>query len=274
MDGTTEVSREELAQAEQSALECLVVYWQLDMLLHVHLGKLLRSRKSKKRRDRSAENAFLTRAQETVKEAIGTLDRAKRVMPDHVLAAIVKGSAANGNLPGVSIGPLQYRTAHEAARETLHNRLDTIVELHDYGNAKDEIDLWQQIKVAVVREPSPPYLQNLKAQIQREAAYAVATEAKVDAEPQQAAGDDSDPIEDALIGQTLPLYRCLKTHRNFVNYDTLAEFNCDWRNLPPSDGTIKRALKNLQSALSNLAHAPQLKVEHAYRRAKLIKSAP
>lgn len=83
-----------------------------------------------------------------------------------------------------------------------------------------------------------------------------------------------DPVEDALPRQQVALYRFLKSKRHFVTYDTLAELDCGWRIAPPTDSAVQRALKKLQSALSNLAHGPQLEIKHTHRRAKLINAAP
>lgn len=81
------------------------------------------------------------------------------------------------------------------------------------------------------------------------------------------ADDTDDPIENALRGRLLPLYRCLKSHRHAVSYDTLAKLDC-WRNADPEDSAIRKALKEMQSVFSNLGTAPTLKIEHKYRRVK------
>lgn len=94
------------------------------------------------------------------------------------------------------------------------------------------------------------------------------------ARPEQVttADDEShDPVEDALRGQSLTLYRVLRPRRNWVAYGTLEDEDCDWRNPPPDDATIRIALKKLQSALSIMGpHAPSLEIDHVHRRVKLI----
>ncbi len=95
------------------------------------------------------------------------------------------------------------------------------------------------------------------------------------APPDKASGDPDhihDPIEDALTGQALKLYRFLKGRSHFTSFDTLREKVGCWQKDDVSDDTIKRALERLSVKLSHI-DAP-ITVTNSGRRTMLEQLTP
>ena len=91
------------------------------------------------------------------------------------------------------------------------------------------------------------------------------------ADPIPSETGDDDPIEDVLTGQSLTLYRHLKTRARRTSFDTLAKLRC-WRVDDPSPETILKALKRLQRQLNGISDCPApLVIEAKDRRTYLDK---
>ena len=84
-------------------------------------------------------------------------------------------------------------------------------------------------------------------------------------------GGDGDPIEDALTGQKLALYRYLKPRRRRTPFDILAKLKC-WRVDQPTDDAIVKALKRLRDILNKIPNCSiSLVIEGNNRRTRLDK---
>lgn len=80
----------------------------------------------------------------------------------------------------------------------------------------------------------------------------------------------SDPVEEALGGQLLKIYLFLRGRSHFTSYGTLLEYEDLWRNSREADdGTVHRALKRLQDALTAIGLGTTLHISHTTRRVKL-----
>ncbi len=91
------------------------------------------------------------------------------------------------------------------------------------------------------------------------------------------ADPEADPIEDALSGQLLAIYRFLRGSKNWTAYGTVADHEEFWRGGgEASDSRVHRALKRLQAELNQLecGVTVALRVEHENRRTRLEKLSP
>lgn len=99
-----------------------------------------------------------------------------------------------------------------------------------------------------------------------------AQELPVDSMP-TAGGDDADaadPIAECLDGQSLKLYYFLRERRHWTTYKTLADKEGFWRQADPSDQTVHRSLRRLQTSLNAIPRcAVNLQIEHENCRARL-----